>query len=614
MFRKKSPALVIGAIVTLGVLSLAAVNLILTARNNQLQKSRHESLLLLQAGQIKSRLETELLLHPEPAGRFRALQEFMPRSGLMALQISDMRGQTIFNQATVPMPRPLLDRMQADAIRQANPRLDQMAMEEHILQRAEEIPVMLVRWVTIPVPGAEPVFLAFVARSPATGSMNSLEQLAVLCQTVIVFCLVAILWFLVRRWIRPHEDLIRDMKKNVGSVAAAAASDEVSVLVGSFKDIIRQLREKEQQLEQLHREARKRADYSEKYARDMLAGLPLSVLSFDSQGMFLDCNPAAESLLSRNKVALKNLTYRSVFSGSEEICQQLGRFFQDRPGPAGWRTTLRLPSGEDRMIKVGISGLVSPEAVFAGAVLVLEDVTEQNRLEHRMRNQENLARLGEMSAGIAHEFKNSLATISGYAQMLLGNARLGGEQKRAAALVQEVEVLARIISEFLEYARPLPAEKKPLALDILLKSLAEEFKEQQPGVELDLNLLPVRVAGEEHLLRKAVQNLWLNAVQSMEDLPEGTARKIVTSLEVLSGAMVSLQITDTGRGMDPATRSRLFTPFFTTRTGGTGLGLAVVQKIVTIHDGFIHVASEPGQGTTVELTLPAVPAEGMTAG
>lgn len=167
--------------------------------------------------------------------------------------------------------------------------------------------------------------------------------------------------------------------------------------------------------------------------------------------------------------------------------------------------------------------------------------------------------------------------------------------------------MARVITDFLEYARPMPLEYRPVALDGVIAEQVSFFAERHPEVEFHRQLIPCQVSGEEHLLKKAVHNLLLNAVQALEKSP---VKRVDVRLEALSGQQVRVWIEDTGPGIEAKALGRIFTPFFTTRPGGTGMGLAVVHKIVALHGGVIRVQSEPGRGTGVEMDLPVPPPAG----
>lgn len=434
--------------------------------------------------------------------------------------------------------------------------------------------------------------------------MGTFEQFAVLFQTIAILALLALGWYLLRRAVRPYESLVREIRHSSTGLRSTPEpyADEVSVLVGSFKDVIRQLRDKERELQALHQQATQRADLSERRVRDVFHCLPLAILSLDARGVFQECNPALEELLGRRRVAFTNQSYREIFQDQPEIRAAID---------AAWGAQQSLTR---RLLKMSVPGSEEPERMVSlslfplggaeGVVGVIEDVTGSVQLQERLRLQENLAAQGEMAAGIAHELKNALSTISGYAQMLLGNARPGAEQKRAAALVQEVEEMARVITDFLEYARPMPLEHRPVALDGVIAEQMDLFAERHPDIEFRRQLIPCSVSGEEHLLKKAMHNLLLNAVQALE---KSTVKRVDVRLEALSGQLVRVWIDDTGPGIDARALGRIFTPFFTTRPGGTGMGLAVVHKIVALHGGAIRVQSEPGRGTGVELDLPVPP-------
>lgn len=607
LFRHRYQVYLLGGIFTLSILSLIGMNLFLSANNQVLKRARKEA--QVDAALTKIYLQLELMLNqsPLPASLFDDFHRLFIKEGLLVLQIVDRQDRVVYVQMALALPEDVTRKFTAAEIMARQPAPEQILQDTFALPPSGRLPVTLGRAVLYSPELQPKYFLAFMLRNVDPLVMDSFEQLTLLFQTIFVICLLAIFWYFIRIVVRPYETLIQEIKKSPDNVKPRADSyqDEISFLVGSFKDVIRQLQEKERQLAGMHQEARQRADFSEKYARDVLAGLPQAVLSLDQHGFFLDGNPAIESLLGRKKVALLNLDYGAIFNQSPGLTAIIKDFFQNHAPVSVQGVALVLPAGEERLLQVSISPLTNPQGVFYGAACVLEDLTSQNQLQQQLQTRENLATLGEMAAGIAHEFKNSLSTISGYSQMILGNARPGAEQKRAAALVQEVEGMARVISDFLEYARPMPADRTPLALDRLLEELLAAFREKYPDIEFRAELGPADVLGEHHLLKKAFHNLFLNAVQAIE-IRKGDSGKLVwVRLEFLSGKMIRVQVEDNGPGMDDKTLGRVFTPFFTTRPDGTGMGMAVVQKIVAIHEGSILIRSELGRGTTVEVDLPS---------
>ncbi len=598
---------ILGGIVTLAIVSAVAMNVFLTIHVHKVQSERNDALRAATVGRVIAQLQ--LVMHSPLTRQQRLirLQGIYSREGLYLLQIRDPEGVTQYGHSSISIPPAIVQKLSLEELQAARPGPDQVLMDAVTVMHHGQMPVILARTVLY-TDGLKPSFLVFMLiKDPEPPLMGTFEQFAVLFQTIAILALLALGWYLLRRAVRPYESLVREIRHSSNGLKTASEpyADEVSVLVGSFKDVIRQLRDKERELQALHQQATLRADLSERRVRDVFRCLPLAILSMDARGVFQECNPALEELLGRKRVAFTNQSYRDIFQDQPEIRATIDAAWGDQRSITRRLLKMAVPGNEeqDRTISLSLFPLGGDE----GMVGVIEDVTGPMQLQERLRLQENLAAQGEMAAGIAHELKNALSTISGYAQMLLGNARPGAEQKRAAALVQEVEEMARVITDFLEYARPMPLEYRPVALDGVIAEQVSFFAERHPEVEFHRQLIPCQVSGEEHLLKKAVHNLLLNAVQALEKSP---VKRVDVRLEALSGQQVRVWIEDTGPGIEAKALGRIFTPFFTTRPGGTGMGLAVVHKIVALHGGVIRVQSEPGRGTGVEMDLPVPPPAG----
>ena len=598
---------ILGGIVTLAIVSAVAMNVFLTIHVHKVQSERNDALRAATVGRVIAQLQHVMHSPLTRHQRLLRLQGLYSRGGLYLLQIRDPEGVTQYGHSSISIPPAIVQKLSLEELQAARPGPDQVLMDAVTVMHHGQMPVILARTVLY-TDGLKPSFLVFMLiKDPEPPLMGTFEQFAVLFQTIAILALLALGWYLLRRAVRPYESLVREIRHSSNGLKTASEpyADEVSVLVGSFKDVIRQLRDKERELQALHQQATLRADLSERRVRDVFRCLPLAILSMDARGVFQECNPALEELLGRKRVAFTNQSYRDIFQDQPEIRATIDAAWGDQRSITRRLLKMAVPGNEeqDRTISLSLFPLGGDE----GMVGVIEDVTGPMQLQERLRLQENLAAQGEMAAGIAHELKNALSTISGYAQMLLGNARPGAEQKRAAALVQEVEEMARVITDFLEYARPMPLEYRPVALDGVIAEQVSFFAERHPEVEFHRQLIPCQVSGEEHLLKKAVHNLLLNAVQALEKSP---VKRVDVRLEALSGQQVRVWIEDTGPGIEAKALGRIFTPFFTTRPGGTGMGLAVVHKIVALHGGVIRVQSEPGRGTGVEMDLPVPPPAG----
>lgn len=221
---------------------------------------------------------------------------------------------------------------------------------------------------------------------------------------------------------------------------------------------------------------------------------------------------------------------------------------------------------------------------------------ELKDLESQAQLRQNLANLGEMAAGIAHELRNPMGVIAGYMTLLM--QKVNEDQKPTVeAVSKEVVVMNRIIDDFLSFARP----GKLTLSEVELRSLMEECSRAMEGndkidISVDADNAPA-VLADEVLLRQALSNLVRNAGEAVKD-----GGKISLSCRPM-GDSVEMTVSDTGRGIPEALKSRVFLPFFTTRDKGTGLGLAIVHRIVTGHGGTIEVNSSE-DGTTFRIMLP----------
>jgi signal transduction histidine kinase len=241
--------------------------------------------------------------------------------------------------------------------------------------------------------------------------------------------------------------------------------------------------------------------------------------------------------------------------------------------------------------------VLSADGKSLGAACLISDLTEINRLSRQVRMRENLASLGEMSAGIAHEFKNSLATISGYAQMLTGEEHLEVVHDFARKIESETGNLARVVTDFLAFARPQALRNEPVPLRAVLENCARDC-----SVDLHVEDVPAEMAlmGDPTALRQAFSNLLRNSAEAARNgMPVEV--KVAAATDEQG---TRLTVTDNGHGIPQDKLSKIFIPFFTTKAQGTGLGLALVHRIVTEHGGTIAVSSGDW-GTTFRLAFPA---------
>jgi two-component system sensor histidine kinase PilS (NtrC family) len=239
-----------------------------------------------------------------------------------------------------------------------------------------------------------------------------------------------------------------------------------------------------------------------------------------------------------------------------------------------------------------------------GLLILFQDLTELKKLERRARFNEQLAAVGELAAGIAHEIRNPLASISGSVQVLSNELTVGSAERRLMEIiVSESNRLSKILEDFLRFVRP--QERRVADFDVAsavtevmdLFRLSDEVSDAH-RIEVDVSPAHSELSGDRDQIRQIIYNIAKNAVRAM------AAGGTLTVLGREEDAWYSIRFTDTGRGMSEEELGRLFTPFSTAFDGGTGLGMAIVRRIVEDHGGAIDAESRPGEGTTVTVMLP----------
>jgi signal transduction histidine kinase len=226
-------------------------------------------------------------------------------------------------------------------------------------------------------------------------------------------------------------------------------------------------------------------------------------------------------------------------------------------------------------------------------------------MEEQLRLKESLAQVGELTAGIAHEFRNGLATIHGYARLVDLNALPASFRPHVEAIRLETVTLGEVVTNFLNFAKPAQLTLTPVDLRAIAERVAEEVRSdaRSQGGDVSVRGEFPEIEGDDVLLRQAFSNLLRNALEACAGRaapPQISIRSEVDAALKLS----RIAVNDNGPGIPPALRERVFRPFFTLKRNGTGLGLALVQKIIVFHNGRIQVGVSPAGGASLQLALP----------
>jgi signal transduction histidine kinase len=251
-----------------------------------------------------------------------------------------------------------------------------------------------------------------------------------------------------------------------------------------------------------------------------------------------------------------------------------------------------------------VSPLGGSEPDAGGAICLFSDLTAVMELEEQLRLKETLARLGELTAGIAHEFRNGLATIHGYGRLIDPAALPPQFRPYIEGIRQEAVALGQVVTNFLNFARPTQLSLATLDLGALIARAADDIRvELPPGARLDVRGDFGQVEGDDVLLRQAFLNLLRNALEAC--VQAGITPLIIVEGIIDAGQGVArVSVHDNGPGIPEDRRERVFRPFFTTKATGTGLGLALVQKIVVTHNGRVTSGVSPQGGACLQVTLP----------
>ncbi len=373
-------------------------------------------------------------------------------------------------------------------------------------------------------------------------------------------------------------------------------------LVGTVGGYLsRRIRDKGRALESAENELKQLRVDTDYILNNMSSG----IVVVDTNRRVITINPAACEILSLRRDDVLTRPLEAVLGdGAASLRRELLDALAT--GRDVHRHEVTVESADGRRVPLGLSTSIMRDAGgrLRGVIAVFQDLTEVKEMRERVRRADRLAAVGELSAGIAHELRNPLASISGSIELLAGELELEGEHRRLMELIlRESDRLDRIISEFLDFARLRHPSRRPVDLGACLEEVLVLLRNNARAEGVDVVLErrgevgPVRVDDEQ--MRQVFTNLAVNACEAME----GRGRLEVT-LEADGDDGVRIVFRDTGPGVVAPQRERLFEPFFTTKEGGTGLGLAIAGRIVAAHGGTIDVRNVDGGGAEFVIRLP----------
>ncbi|HTO53529.1 MAG TPA: ATP-binding protein [Myxococcota bacterium] len=393
---------------------------------------------------------------------------------------------------------------------------------------------------------------------------------------------LTIAWGPIAGWFPPYSPEFAISSHEIGSAvgAHAIAFLAVTLLARRLAAEVQAGREELQELGELHR----------RIVDNVSSGL----LTVTRAGTISSFNREAERITGATAAEVVGLPLGELFP-------TLGTL---DPGDRQRRIELEYLDRAGRKLHLGmsLSWLRNGRGEADGAIVIFQDLTHLVEMEEQLRKSERLGAIGQLAAGLAHEIRNPLASLSGAIELLAADLPASDRHSQTLSQIVQRETarLNRLVSDFLTYARPGPGRSEPVALLSLFQEMAELIaRDASLGIELRLDVAGgLSVLGNADQLRQVFWNLVLNAAQS-----EPRDRAVhVAARRVGDGVEVTIE--DHGCGIASETMDRIFEPFYTTKPKGTGLGLATVHRVVEAHGGRIGITSELGVGTTVRVVLP----------
>lgn len=368
------------------------------------------------------------------------------------------------------------------------------------------------------------------------------------------------------------------------------------------------------------------------FLNNVLTSMHSGLIAVDRQERIVAFNKAAEDILGIPAAEALGRPYGKIVQ-EKNTGRATGKFRQRTEGASrsirqalqegsphlNLERELARPDRSTVGVSSSISGLRDGDGTILGAVEIFKDLSEIRNLQERLERADRLAVIGQMSATVAHEIRNPLNGIEGFASLLEREFPEDDSRRRYARNILEgVRTLNKTVTDLLQFARPARLDFRACRLSEIFQHallfLKEEIKNPRadgrsprlsPDIRIQEKYAPDvdEITADPEQLRGTFLNLLLNAAQAM---PDGGTLRVDTAPANTSGH-IAIRISDTGHGIPPDIRGQLFTPFVTSKEHGTGLGLALAKKIIDSHLGHIDVESEPGEGTLFTITLPKDP-------
>ena len=445
------------------------------------------------------------------------------------------------------------------------------------------------------------------AATPATPAARGPILLASFIAILLGSLLVIL--FLLRWVLRPYQQLVGEAERASVQSQLQKSSDEAEFVLETFQSVVAQLQEQREELQRLSEQARERATSAEQFSERIVASLPSGLLAFDSDGLSITINTPGRTLLELDGHVLGE-SYEKLLANYAQLAEMVGHCL--KAGTVYRRAEIESVTRGGHIKRLGAT--IAPIERHAehgpgGALCLLTDITEVTELREQLALKNNLESLGEMSAGLAHEFKNAVAALQGYVQLLQTQSLDAKAAVTASALLKEVQSLSTMVTSFLNFARPQPLHVEAVSLKELIEECISELSAlfEERRIELVVDPFPnLIVAADERMLRQTLINLLRNAAEAIQE--NSVRRSVFLHVEKEAAAngknWIVIEVKDTGAGIASQELKKIFIPFFTTKTEGHGVGLALSHRVISQHGGTLTAQGLAEGGAVFTIRLP----------
>jgi|GEM_PF-972036 len=373
-------------------------------------------------------------------------------------------------------------------------------------------------------------------------------------------------------------------------------------MVNLFQQTLQELKRRTAELEALHKQERRRAEDVEGLAEALSANLEAGILRFDEAGALTGVNAMARSLLGLPRVPRLGDRYDALLKSRSEVLQ----VFDEARELRSLSVRDEVPGAPGTLLQIAAIPLFGLTHQLRGFLLILRDLTPLYQMQKTLREREALSRLGEVAAGVAHEVRNTLSTVSAQLKLLQQDNPGLVSDPHFVGLGEETRKLEQVMQNLLFFAKPLPIMRESIPLREFLRETAESARTAFPDTRTVVDCIEgLKVEADREALGRALRNLTRNAAEALASA-EGAGGLIRLSA-AREGHRMLLRVEDNGPGLSEAALSDLCTPFSSQKAGGTGLGLAIARKIAREHGGDLYHEPSSLGGACFVLALPVEP-------